>query len=271
MVYFILPNNILITVPIYLISIIIIAGRMRGLEGCVHEATHFTLFKNRTWNRNLQFLYAWPIFTSVENYRKDHLLHHYRFGTDEDPTIIYYRKIKLMGDQKIIKKHPYFHLFIAPFFGPATKFYFQEAVDYCKKDRSFLMYLMIFWTLVFTAVSICGAWAWFSLFYLVPLFTFLPYFAHLSEIGDHGGLKLRSCLNDTRNNLGIFLHRYFIYPHDDGFHAIHHMHAGIPSHQLKKAYEALLKIDGIKEVIVSANSFNEMANQVVTSYGHDYN
>ncbi|KAL9012139.1 MAG: hypothetical protein Q9173_003070 [Seirophora scorigena] len=74
---------------IYLLAVVIIASRMRVLENLVHEASHNNLFQSATSHRHLQFLYAFPVFRIIEDYRRSHLVHHKHLGDrQKDPYIV---------------------------------------------------------------------------------------------------------------------------------------------------------------------------------------
>lgn len=42
------------------------------------------------------------------------------------------------------------------------------------------------------------------------------------------------------SNLG-FGHRWYMHPHNDGYHAVHHIHNQVPFYQLRDAHEALMQ------------------------------
>ncbi|MGH6807199.1 MAG: fatty acid desaturase, partial [Ensifer adhaerens] len=73
-------------VVIYLLAVILIAGRMHALGCLVHEAAHYRIIKNRKlsdWMSDL--LLAWPMLATVDGYRQNHLAHHQHANTDDDP------------------------------------------------------------------------------------------------------------------------------------------------------------------------------------------
>jgi fatty acid desaturase len=78
-----LPNPLTIVVALFLIG-----SRQLGMAVVMHEAAHRTLFKNRRLNDWVgNWLAAYPVWAEVEPYRRYHLVHHKRTGTDEDPDL----------------------------------------------------------------------------------------------------------------------------------------------------------------------------------------
>lgn len=66
-----------LSVPATVLAVIIIGGFQHQLGGAIHEATHYTLFANRTWNELISdWLAAFPIYTTTYAFRVHHLAHH---------------------------------------------------------------------------------------------------------------------------------------------------------------------------------------------------
>lgn len=68
---------------IYAFACLVIASRLRAFENRVHEASHLNLFTFPSTHYSFQFLYSFPVFRMLEDYRASHLQHHQRLG---DPT-----------------------------------------------------------------------------------------------------------------------------------------------------------------------------------------
>jgi fatty acid desaturase len=71
-----------------LIALILIGARQLGCAVLMHEASHRSLFKNRSlndWAGN--WLCAFPIWSDILPYRPYHLRHHARTGTELDPDL----------------------------------------------------------------------------------------------------------------------------------------------------------------------------------------
>lgn len=70
------------------VALFVIGGRQLGCAIVMHEASHRTLFSDRTWNDRLgNWLGAYPVFADVHPYRNYHLVHHAHTGTAADPDL----------------------------------------------------------------------------------------------------------------------------------------------------------------------------------------
>ena len=77
------------SISLYFISFIVIGALQHRLSIFLHEALHFTLFRNEKLNRFVGSLSAYMIFFKW-SYRKIHLKHHKHLGNVHDPDLINY-------------------------------------------------------------------------------------------------------------------------------------------------------------------------------------
>jgi len=70
------------------VALFVIGGRQLGCAIVMHEAAHRSFLSNRVWNDRIgNWLGAYPIWAEVEPYRRYHLVHHAKTGTDADPDL----------------------------------------------------------------------------------------------------------------------------------------------------------------------------------------
>jgi len=67
--------------PLYLLA----AGALHGVSLFTHEAVHGLLSRDKTWNRLLGALCAWPVLQTCSAYIVLHLEHHRHTGAPGDP------------------------------------------------------------------------------------------------------------------------------------------------------------------------------------------
>lgn len=94
-----------------------------------------------------------------------------------------------------------------------------------------------------SAIEIAGlgsAWKWFSLLWIVPLFTTFPLFMILRQWVQHGNAD-RGRYTNTRVFLAGPLIRYAVFPFGMDYHLPHHLISSVPHYNLKKLHELLLK------------------------------
>jgi len=71
-----------------LLALFVIGTRQLGLAVLMHEASHYTLLRDRAWNDSVgNWLCAYPVWGDLYPYRAYHMQHHVKTGTDEDPDL----------------------------------------------------------------------------------------------------------------------------------------------------------------------------------------
>lgn len=121
------------SLPIYIISIWLIGAFQYGLgEALVHEASHYNLFTERSWNDHLECLYALPFFTTVSKYRELHSRHHKYFGQPEDSKVQSYENLGFLNARNSV----FFLWFVKPIIGYAG-FEFQFLTHNADYNRFF--------------------------------------------------------------------------------------------------------------------------------------
>ena len=236
---------------LYLLSTVIIASRMRALENLVHEASHHNLFPSAHLHRRLQFLYAFPIFRVLEDYRRSHLVHHKHLGDPQkDPDAV--RLYNLGLDR--LPERPVWYLLGVPMTGYLTYEYMTTTFREFWESPSSRLSKSVFWVVVMLAVGCTATLQYFAYYYMIPFLVILPVMRYWAEASEHLGLDLRRDFGSSRTNIG-FLHTWCINPHNDGYHAVHHLCSQIPFHLLPEAHQHLMKAS------------NEFAKKTAISYG----
>jgi len=222
---------------LYTLSIFIIASRMRAMENLVHEASHNNLFPSALLHRRFQFLYAFPVFRVLEDYRRSHMIHHKHLGDPQkDPDAVRLHDLGLDH----LPERPVWYLLGVPATGYLT--YEYLATTFCEFWGSPTSRLSksMFWVVVLFAVWWTATFQQFAYYYLVPFLAVLPVMRYWAEAAEHLGLDLRGEFGSSRTNIG-FLHMWFMNPHNDGYHAAHHLCSQIPFHLLPEAHHHLMK------------------------------
>jgi fatty acid desaturase len=100
-------------IPVFALAIILIGALQHRLAGLGHEASHYSLFRNKLANDLLgDLLCFFPILSSVHLYRLFHMAHHqYTNDPDHDPDLVN------MGRSKKVDQFPMPRLrFVALYF-----------------------------------------------------------------------------------------------------------------------------------------------------------
>lgn len=236
-------------VPIYLVSCVFIASRIRGLECLVHEASHWNLFATRSWNEKVSVIFATPVLRVVEDYRPPHNIHHRDLGDLQvDPDIIRYERLGVND----LPKNWFWIVILRPLFGYHSVEYFKTIFkEFCLSPTKRLEKIA-FWVAVILFIALSKSWMLFFFYWFVPFFVFLPIQRFWAEAAKHSSLDLNKKVGSSRNNIGP-LHRLILHPHGDGYHQVHHLSPSIPWFNLAKAHKELMKDPYYRSECIGSN------------------
>ncbi|KAI4095879.1 MAG: hypothetical protein LQ339_007117 [Xanthoria mediterranea] len=222
---------------IYLLLVLLIASRMRAFENLVHEASHNNLFPSANDHHYFQFLYAFPVFRLVEDYRRSHLVHHKHLGDrHKDPDIV---RLFSLGLDKL-SETPQWYILGMPMTGFLTYEYLTTSFREFWTSSTSRPAKTVYWGSVMLGIAYWQMYRSFMYYYLVPFLFVLPVTRYWAEISEHLGLDLRGHFGSSRSNIG-FLHTWYLNPHNDGYHAVHHLCSQVPFHLLPKVHTSLME------------------------------
>jgi len=92
-----------------------------------------------------------------------------------------------------------------------------------------------------------------AVYFLIPMVLILTVIRFITETAEHdytdrdrdGGSQVvtaTSELESTNSNIGR-IHRWFLHPFNDGWHAVHHLRPNIPFWNLKKIHRLMVEVD----------------------------
>lgn len=100
---------------------------------------------------------------------------------------------------------------------------------------------IVFYVLLFGAITFLGIWKYYLLFWIVPFLTTFLIFQYIRSVAEHfGGLTYDNLLTSTRTVKASFIERFFIAPHNVGYHLEHHLYPGVPFYNLPKLHNLLM-------------------------------
>lgn len=223
---------------VYAVACLIIASRLRAFENLVHEASHYNLFPSPSTHYKLEPLYSFPVFRLLRDYRRSHSVHHAHLGDPtKDPDLI--RILDLGLDR--LPERPLHFLLALPLSGFVHYEYATTAfLDFWASPAAPLA-KTLFWALVPAAAWAAGRLPALGWYYAVPFFGVLPVTRYWAEASEHLGMDLSGGgrFGTSRSNLGP-AHRWYMHPHNDGYHAVHHLYSQVPFHALPAAHAALV-------------------------------
>lgn len=232
----------------YILAVIIIGARMHALAILMHDATHYRFLKNRKMSDLItNVLTMYPLFTAIEIYRQNHLRHHKHLNTEHDPDWVAKlgkREFTFPKTKKefIITVLSYFVLYqgIMDAIWFLRRFGSPEAKSASKSGNSKAR--VLFYIVLFTVLTIVGGWKYYLLFWVIPYLSTFFMFQYIRSVAEHyGELAYDNLLNSTRTVKTTFLERFFIAPHQVGYHLEHHLYPGVPFYNLPKLHQLLMK------------------------------
>ncbi|MEO1260251.1 MAG: fatty acid desaturase family protein [Bacteroidota bacterium] len=234
----------------YLLTVIVVGARMHALAILMHDSTHYRFLKNRKWNDLItNLLTMYPLFTSIETYRENHLRHHRHLNTEDDPDWV----AKLGKPEFTFPKtkaefigtvFSYLTLYqglrdaawFLKRFGSEDKKADKKQKTAGKKSR------LLFYFFLVGILTITGGWKYFALYWVVPFLSTFFMFQYIRSVAEHyGELSYDHLLTSTRSVKATALERFFIAPHNVGYHLEHHLYPGVPFYNLEKLHDVLME------------------------------
>ncbi|GGD98583.1 fatty acid desaturase family protein [Paenibacillus nasutitermitis] len=230
---------------VYLISIVIIGSRMRGLDIMMHESSHNMLFKNRNLNKWVACLFAaFPIMISYRAYIKGHMTHHKYLWSDIDPDKIRY-KIVGLDNPNISRTQFFLRHCLKPLTLAHVPRYLTGMVKVTmvpKDETPFdTVVRAVYWVAIIVCSIIFGFWLELIMFWAVPFLTTLQILKYWAEMAEHAGLENDKELFATRNSFGNRFERILLHPHRNSYHLVHHLFPAVPHYSIKKAHLVLMQ------------------------------
>ncbi|MFK0050150.1 fatty acid desaturase family protein [Streptomyces sp. NPDC090741] len=245
----------------YPLALLVIGSVQRFLAHFLHESSHKVLARNKALNLlGGSVLAGYLVWHLYGPYRSSHVGNHHRNLGDEqnDPDYSFHIECGLYDTERS-DRHFFLKEVILSALGLRTFAY----LGYIARERVFCDSSQITVSvpvplrterIVFLGqwAAIFGACAWFGvlpqllLFWFVPLFTTNVAIGWLAELSEHYPMpeSENKQVLLTRNRHGIFLERFLISRHNDRYHLVHHMNAGIPFWNLGRAHKVLLADPG---------------------------
>lgn len=175
---------------VYLIAVVLIAGRMHALGCMIHEAAHYRIIRNRKlsdWMSDL--LLAWPVLATVDGYRQNHLAHHQYANSDEDPD--WTAKLgmpQFTFPQKVARGVTQLLGYLVAVNSLRDMLHMAKRMG--KNDRSTLQYKLLrvgFYVAAAAIFTLFGIWREVALYWVVPFLTFFCLFLYIRSVAEHFG------------------------------------------------------------------------------------
>jgi fatty acid desaturase len=229
---------------VYVLAVIVIGSRQRGLMNLLHEASHKKLFKNRAANAVIGRVFtSYPMGASFTAYQSNHYIHHgFLWDFNKDPKTQRYTELGLVSPpshwwaffrQQILRPLLLTHVF----YNIKSALSLKDE----RSDESPVRYGFI--ALIIITVLATHVWWGFLFFWLVPFCTSFQVIRYWNEMAEHAGLPSYDAWMATRNWTSVLWMQWLMGPHhDDLYHLTHHLFPLIPHYRLAKAHRLLLAV-----------------------------
>ena len=257
-------------VPLAALGVFLVAISQHRLSGLAHDASHFTLFKNKLANELVSdLLLMFPLVAMTQRYRAAHLGHHQFVNDPErDPDLIRLNAVgaapfprlearlleALRGPRPLAPLDPALPLREGegrqPRRGrirPAAPDRLSVRVGRCLRGA--------YWLTVLAAVHLGQAWPLFGLFWVVPLLTAYPLLMQLREIAHHSNAPDDGDLTNSRVFRVHPLWGACVFPYGQAFHLTHHLFAMIPHYRVAEAHALLSRHKPYREQVVVCHGY----------------
>ncbi|WP_158996989.1 fatty acid desaturase [Pigmentibacter ruber] len=222
------------------LAIFIIGIQQRTLRNILHDASHYSLFKNAFINDLAANIFAgYSFFEKISYFRKSHLEHHKFLGIkDKDPDFVSIEDLDPSNQKNsfcifltAIKSNRWI---TSSYLGNLLIFKFKEYIE------------TLVWWIFFTIVMLlCFSLKNFLIFlslWFAAKFTVYHFLKVFMEISDHAGLPLNGIIIGTRNHPNKMT-KFVFFPFGDNFHLTHHLFPKIQTFKLEKMHKILYNWD----------------------------
>lgn len=252
--------------PVYVLMVILLAGRMQGLAALMHEAGHNTFFKTRKYNTLVaNWLTAPFLLMNGKHYAKFHNNHHKQAGTQDDPDLPNYQNYPVTKTSLIRK----FSRDLLGITGLKMMLYIvltgkdqltrQKRSDFTLSIGLFMngCLFLILWSL--------GHSHLFAL-WVIAYLTVYMWVIRCRQIAEHAGVQDLYVLEPKYNTRSIpqGILGFLLFSPTDGlsYHCEHHAYMGVPSYHLK-ALHTLIKSKGYYQDVRLARGYWDLFPEII--------
>ena len=239
------------SLPLYVICVILISARMHAIGTLAHEATHYMLLKSKKWNNKIaEWFITFPLFYSLNQYRKYHLAHHSHLNTENDPDVQNHRRYKEF--QFPLKVLYMFWIIIKDIIG-VNFFIYKSKMIFSKSfwqnfKATFSWSVTLYYVLVFTLLIYFDLHFVFLKYWIVPFITWLQFVHRIRTIAEHNAISEKA-IYGTRTTITSFIDKLLFGPNNTNYHAEHHLFPSVPFYNLPRLHKLLVTNERFKNSV----------------------
>jgi fatty acid desaturase len=241
---------------LYLITVMFIGSRQHALMILGHDASHYRYLPTR-WQNDLfaNLFLMWPMFASVEGFRKFHGTHHQYTNLPADGNRHIWYTHDAAGELEPGWKFPKTRAGLAlvllrrAFFFTGIFWIFRGLVGsfLIPSPHWMLAAKLAFYASVAGGLTFFGAWYAFLLYWLVPYCTWHIAVQYVRLICEHSAVESdEEEYAITRTTVPTWLESIFVLPRNVGYHLEHHWYPSVPFYRLPELHQQLMAREGFR-------------------------
>jgi fatty acid desaturase len=239
---------------LYLLSVLFIGARQHALGVIAHDASHYRYLPNHSRNDLIaNLLLSWPVFASVEGFRRFHGPHHQHTNLEGDGNRLLWKTHdergalapewvypKSMGGLVAV-------LVRRGAFVTGVRWILRGIVGpFIVKPRMPLLGVRVLFFAGFAAaLTLFQVWDAFFWYWIVPFCTWHITIQYMRLICEHSAIECDEPeYQVTRTTIPTWLESVFILPRNVGYHIEHHWYPSVPFYRLPELHRYLMSREG---------------------------
>jgi fatty acid desaturase len=241
---------------LYLIAVMFIGARQHALIILGHDASHYRYLPTRWQNELVGNLFLmWPVFASVEGFRKFHATHHQHTNLPGDGNRHIWYTHNAAGELDPGWVFPKTRLGLAlvllrrAFFLTGMFWIVRGLVgsSFIPSPHWMVAARIAFYASVGGVLTVLGAWYAFLLYWIVPYCTWHIAIQYARIICEHSAVESdEEEYGITRTTIPTWLESIFILPCNVGYHIEHHWYPSVPFYRLPDLHLQLIAREGFQ-------------------------
>ncbi|MGB6949699.1 MAG: fatty acid desaturase family protein [Methyloceanibacter sp.] len=249
---------------LYVLAVMFIGARQHALIIMGHDASHYRYLSKRWQNELFSNLFLmWPVFASVEGFRKFHGPHHQYTGLPNDGNRHIWYTHDAAGELEPGWVFPKTRAGLALvllrracfFTGIFWIFRGLVGTSLIPSPPWMVAAKLAFYGSVIGALTVFGGWYAFLLYWIVPYCTWHIAAQYARLICEHSAVESdEEEYSITRTTIPTWLESIFILPCNVGYHIEHHWYPSVPFYRLPDLHQALMAREGFRQHAVVKHS-----------------
>jgi fatty acid desaturase len=242
---------------LYVIAVVFIGARQHALIIMGHDASHYRYLPRRWQNELFANLFLmWPVFASVEGFRKFHSTHHQYTNLPDDGNRHIWYTHDAAGELAPDWQFPKTKLGLAlvllrrALFLTGMLWIIRGLVgsSFIPSPHWMIAARVAFYGSVAGALTFFGAWYAFLLYWIVPYCTWHIAAQYTRLICEHSAVESdEEEYAITRTTIPTRLESILVLPRNVGYHLEHHWYPSVPWYRLPELHQALMEREGFRE------------------------